>query len=1181
MPKTPSRKNQPPKTHDFLGSGFDLPKLEEKVLDFWKTNHIFEKSLAVRKGKRTFVFYEGPPGANGRPGIHHVLPRVFKDIILRYKTMRGYSVPRKSGWDTHGLPVELAAEKELGLKSKKEIEEYGIAAFNKKCQELVWQYKADWEKLTDRMGFWLDLKDPYITYQSNYIETLWWIVKKIADKGLLTKGHKVVPWCTRCGTALSSHELAQGYKEVTDRSVFMKFKVVAGQKCGGFVADDRTYILSWTTTPWTLPGNVALAVGESIKYALVKHEGETLVVAKDLLQKLFPGLSPVAVVPGKALLGLSYEPLFDVPQLRSDKSYKVYPAGFVTTTDGTGVVHTAVMYGEDDYELGKAIGLPQYHTVTEEGKFKADVAAVAGMYAKSKETEAKIFEHLAANGTFLRTEDYRHEYPHCWRCSTPLLYYARTSWFVSMAKLRKELVKNNKTINWIPEHFKEGRFGEWLREAKDWNFSRERYWGTPFPVWECAKCDHWEAVGSVAELEKKFPEFKHGYWMMRHGQAETNAFGIIDSGQGQYHLTPKGQKEAARSAKGLKKELAKKKTKIDLIISSPILRTRETAAIVAHELGVEKVVFDDRLYEIKLGKLSGCHDHQHHEKFPTYASKYEGAPEDGETLRDLRARMWHFLEDIEKMREAKNILIISHDYPIWMLSEAANGWTEAEAIAAKEKAGDDFIHTGDWRKLSPRRVPRNAQGSIDLHRPFVDAPTWPCAKCKEGTMERVKGVIDVWYDSGAMPFAQWHYPFEHKDLIDKRKMMPADYICEAVDQTRGWFYTLLAVSTVMGYPAPFKNVVCLGHINDKHGQKMSKSKGNVVDPWAVAEKYGMDAVRWYFFTATPPGEPKNFDEQEMVKSFRRFHSILYNSYVFYRTYADQKAVKLGAKNVLDQWILGRLAETSAKVTAELDLYHIREAGLALEELADDLSRWYIRRSRRRLQKPDDQKDFADCSATLGHVLREMTKLVAPFTPFFAEGLFGSLNPSSKSPSVHLTDWPKVQKAKKSDLGKLMAEVRALASAGLAERAKHAIKVRQPLAELRTKNTKSGLKKRKDLLEILKDEVNVKEIVFNSKLGMEIELDTAITPALRAEGTLRELGRAVQELRQKANLHPKDRIALMLVLADDLADTVRQNEEYVKREVGAAAVEYRRSDKFTTEAELKIDDRDAWIGLRKI
>ena len=1051
----------------------NLPQSEEKILEFWKKNKIFEKSLENRKSKRRpFVFYEGPPYANGKPGIHHVLARVYKDIILRYKSMRGYYVPRKAGWDTHGLPVEIAAEKALGLKSKKDIEKFGIERFNEEAKKAVWIYKDEWENLTTRIGYWLDLKNAYITCSSDYIETLWWVLARIWKRGLLYKAHKVVPWCPRCGTALSSHELAQGYKEVEDQSVFVKFKLKKGQKIGNWTAGDNSYILSWTTTPWTLPGNVALAVGKKIQYVSTEKDGDELWYAKNSSLAKELGHTDKEVY-GSYLTGLQYEPLFDISKLRNEKSHRIYEAGFVTTTEGTGVVHTAVMYGEDDYELGKKVGLPQHHTVWEDGRFTKEVKGFAGLKVKNKDTEEKIFEYLGKKNFLLKTEAYRHEYPFCWRCGSVVLYYARTSWFIAMSKLRKNLLKSNGTINWVPEHVKKGRFGEWLKEAKDWNLSRERYWGTPMPVWECKKCGESEVIGGLDELSKRAGGSKNQYLVMRHGESETQLKKIIDSGQKKYHLTTIGKDEVARTAAKFKK------SGIQIIITSGITRTMETAKIAASVLGVKKVIADKRLEEIKLGVLTGCHDKEYHKMFPTYESKFEKGPERGESLRDLRKRLAGFMEDIEKKYKGKKILLVSHDYPIWMLFHAALGWNEKQAIKEKEKRGDDFMMPAEVEKIDWKIVPRDSTGEVDLHRPYADKITFDCKKCLalpdlakrdkkcKGKMSRIKEVADVWFDSGAMPFAQGHWPFAQGQMSNVKsqklpKEYPADFISEAMDQTRGWFYTLLSVATALGYKAPYKNVISLGLINDKFGQKMSKSKGNIVDPWEIIKKYGVDAVRWYFYTATPPGEPKNFDENEIAKAYRKFHLIFWNSIVFYKTYAkqateDKKQVTSG--NILDKWILARLNETIEETTSNLEKYQVREAASVIENFLDDLSRWYIRRSRRRFSvvfkkgaTAKDEKDYLAASRTLGFALLELGKLVAPFTPFFGEIIHSELGKIGGE-SVHLADWPTSSskfKVQSSKLIKEMAEVRRFASIALAKRAEIGIKVRQPLAELRIK-----------------------------------------------------------------------------------------------------------------------------------
>ncbi|HVO28661.1 MAG TPA: class I tRNA ligase family protein [Candidatus Paceibacterota bacterium] len=1201
---------------DFLDGEFDLPRLEEKILKFWDENGIFEKSLEKKSGisdKGEFVFYEGPPYANGKPALHHVLARVVKDVMLRYKTMRGYHVPRRAGWDTHGLPVEMAAEKALGFKTKKDIEQFGVQRFNEEAKKQVWIHKDEWERLTNRIGYWLDLENAYVTYAPEYIETIWWTLAQISRRGLLYKGHKVVPWCTRCGTALSSHELAQGYKEVADKSVYVKFKLKPGQNIGGHLSktDDKIYVLSWTTTPWTLPGNVALVVGPGIKYRAVQRDGEYLIAAVDRLKDLGLESSDVShELTGAQMVGLEYEPLFEVAPLGKPEAYKIYPADFVTTTDGTGVVHTAVMYGEDDYALGKEVGLPQHHTVDEEGKFTKDVPAFKGECVKAKDTEEHIFEHLRQHGNLLRIEEYEHEYPFCWRCGTPILYYARTSWFIGMSRLRKELLKRNETVHWMPEHIKEGRFGEWLREAKDWNLSRERYWGAPLPIWECKACDHVEVVPGLDELSTLAGGSKNKYWVMRHGEAESNLFDIIDSGQRKFlHLTPRGRKQVEASIKKFKKELAKRGEKIDVVISSDITRTKETEEIDMGVLADAKMFFDKRIEEIRLGPtLTGYRDKKYLEAYPTYRARFEERPEGGESLRDLRRRVWGFLADCEKEHEGKNILLVSHEYPIWAMFQAAEGWSEKRAVEEKENRKGDFVKFAEIRELSLRTVPRDDMGAVDLHRPFVDGIFLTCPKCG-GKMKRVPEVADVWYDSGAMPYAQNHFPFGGSAKAAKGvgtpgaalphpPAFPADYIAEGMDQTRGWFYTLLAIATALGYEAPYRNVITFGLMNDKFGNKMSKSKGNVIEPFALIDKYGVDAIRWYFYAGTPFGEPKNFDEDEVGRKLRQVHLIVYHSFAFWKTYARRdmtsaatSAVLKDPKNVLDQWILARLGELASAATKKLDAYQIREAAFDIEAFIDDLSRWYIRRSRKRLQRPESQADHDAASATLGFVLAELTKLMAPFTPFFSEALYAAMGGGKAS--VHLEAWPVMKEigakstrdksagAKSGERGLIegMRAVRELAAAGLAKRAEAKIKVRQPLATLMIKD--ATLKLSKDLLAILADEVNVKKAVFDAKIAGDVGLDTVITPELREEGLLRDVVRMVQELRQAARLEPKDRIALAIDLPAGIREAVSRHETELKNDVGAEAVEYRRSEKFDAESAAKLDGGDVWIGLRKL
>ncbi|MFH0712432.1 MAG: class I tRNA ligase family protein [Candidatus Jorgensenbacteria bacterium] len=1145
---------------------FSLPEVEEKVLKFWTENKVFEKSLNNRKNKKKFVFFEGPPTANGRPGLHHVLVRSFKDIILRYKTMTGFFTPRRGGWDTHGLPVEIEVEKELGLKSKQGIEKYGIAEFNRKCRESVWRYKDEWEKLTRRIGFWLDMDNAYVTYEPKYIETLWWIISEIWKKKLLYKGYKVVPWCTRCGTGLSSHELALGYKEVEENSVYLKFRSKSGKL-------KNAYILSWTTTPWTLPGNVALAVNAKVKYVLAEKNGEKLILAKERISALGESPEVLKEFSGKELLGLEYEPLFKVSALKSRTSYKVYAADFVTIEEGTGVVHTAVMYGPDDYDLGIKVGLPQYHTVDEKGFFLKNVPVVGGMYVKDKKTEEKIIDYLKTKKYLLKTELYKHDYPFCWRCSTPLLYYARDSWFVAMSKLRAKLIASNNKINWIPENIKQGRFGEWLREAKDWAFSRERYWATPLPVWICDKCGAAEVVGGVEELEKHLGKSTNKYILVRHAEAKNNVEGIVSCWpeKKKYPLTTIGKDQAFQLGQEMKKR------KVDLIFASDVQRAKETAEIISKETGL-KVVYDPRLRELNIGDFNGKRHEEYSRYFSDPRERFSRPVPNGESLYEVKKRVFDFIKSVEKKYKNKTIIVVGHGDPLWMMQSVMAGLSDGD-MTGEDGLKNLYPEKGKAYPAHFRNISRNEIGELDLHRPYIDGIHFPCPKprCK-GKMARVKEVVDGWFDSGAMPFAQNYYPF------DKKLEFPADFIVEGVDQTRGWFYTLLATAVLLGKGAPYKNVISLGLILDKNGQKMSKSKGNVVNPWEMVQKFGADAIRWYFYTINPPGEFKRFDEKDIIKGARQFISLLYNSFAFLNTYdtgthrIPQFTAKTANSNVLDRWIVARLHQTIDSTTKDLNRYEVGGAARGIESFVNDLSRWYIRRSRRRFQKPESRKDYEMALSTLNYVLLETSKLIAPFTPFFAEALYKSLVINHSS-SVHLEDWPTANK-KLIDKRLLseMEAIRLVASLALAKRAELGIKVRQPLPGLKIKNQEL---KDKELLEILKDEVNVKKITIDKKLKENIELDIKITHELKEEGWLRELVRLTQGLRQDAGLEPKDVIVFVAELPKELQFVLEKNEAFFKKEVNAKGIEYRRSDKFEAELETKLGEWPVWLALRRL
>lgn len=1079
-------------------------EFEREILKFWKENKIFEKSVAQRKlkpldfarGKKDFVFFEGPPTANGKPGVHHVEGRAFKDIILRYKTMQGFNVPRVAGWDTHGLPVEVEVEKELGLKSKKDIVSYGIAEFNKKCKESVWKYKELWENLTEKMGFWIDMENAYVTYENSYIEKLWGIIKEFAKKKLLYEDYKVLPWCARCGTALSSHEVAQGYQGVTEKSVYVKFKVKG---------EENTYLLAWTTTPWTLPGNVALAAGKDIKYVKIipENSNETYILAKDLLVKVFPEFNngKLSFMGEKEIFGLEYEPLFDIPSLKNENSHKVYATDFVNTEDGTGIVHIAVMYGEDDYKLGEKVGLPKYHTVDEEGKFTKDLEkfSLAGMFVKANGTADKIIDYLKSQNLLISTKDYFHEYPHCWRCKTHLLYYARKAWWVDVNKVRKNLLKNNDTINWYPEYLKNGRFGEWLKEEKNWAFSRERFWGTPLPVWRCVACEKWEAIGSIEELEKK-SRLKNNFIFMRHGEADHVVMGIPgpteDTQQFTSHLTENGKEEVKKTTETLKKKIEK----LDLIIHSTLIRTKETAEIVAVQF--KGVQFEER------GDIKDIN-------------------KENESREDVKKRMLNAVYEIDKKFEGKNVLIVSHADPMWILGGMKK----------------DYPATGQFYDINLSALPLDQNGNLDLHKPYIDEVSLGCS-CG-GIMKRVSEVVDVWFDSGAMPFASLAPGY------------PADYIVEAIDQTRGWFYNLLAVATLLGKKAPYKNVISLGHLLDAKGKKMSKSLGNIVDPFELMEKYGADSVRWYFFTINQPWDSKLFKEEDVKDAQRRFFMILENVVKFLKMYDGQRAtgkMQKIPKLIINQWIISRLAQLINDTTSKLDSYDIVGAARDIEYfVTEDLSRWYIRRIRDVMKNDSEEK--TETELVLRHILLEISKTLSPFTPFVSEKIYKELG--GEKESVHLEDFPEVQKKFDEKLLEDMIEIRKMVSLVLEARAKAGIKVRQPLAELRVRGQGDRVKA---LIGLIKNEVNVKEIVFDSALEDEIRLDTNITPELKEEGMLRDLIREIQSARKEAKLTPKDKMSATILAPTEIAVVAKKFSEEIKRETNLKDLSVQESEK---------------------
>lgn len=1172
---------------------------EKEILKFWKENKIFDKSLAKDSPPGEFVFYDGPPFATGLPHYGSLLSSIAKDVFCRYKTMRGFHVRRRWGWDCHGLPIENMIEKRLGLKSKKDIEAMGVEKFNETCRSAVLETAEAWKEYIERVGRWVEFDNAYMTMDNSFMESVWWALKQMWDKELIYEGRKVLMYCPRCETPLAKAEVTMdnSYKTITEEAVSVKFKVKPGQKIGDWITDDNTYILAWTTTPWTLPGNTALAVNKDIDYVLaenIKVKPWCIIMAKNkLFEADYVGeYKNYKEFKGKEIVGLEYESLYEIPAVKNSgkKSHYVVSADFVTTEDGTGIVHIAPMHGEDDYNVGVQHNLPTIPLLDSSGHFNKEAPEfIQGFYLKKGEKYIK--ENLEKRGLIFAKQTHTHSYPHCHRCETPLYYSALSSWFINIQKIKNRLVQLNEKINWQPEHLKHGRFLNIVKDAPDWNISRNRYWASPLPIWKCQKCQKTELVGSVEELKKHTKKSGNKYFVMRHGEAKNNIDGINSNhleDSDDYPLTEKGKGQVIESAKKLANDMADEK--IDLIFYSEFDRTKETAFLVADEIGVDKknLISDKRLFEENCGTFEGKTLSSYYDFFASLEERFSKKPEGGETLNEVKRRTGKFLYEIEGKYKNKNILIVSHGGAIWMLFAAALGLNEKEAIDLLGERRSDlldlntrnsFIDNAQIKNLDFVPLPHNRDFILDLHRPYIDEIDIVCDDCG-GDMKRTPEVLDGWFESSAMPFAEYHYPFENKEQFEKR--FPGDFVAEYIAQTRTWFYYTHAIAGILFGDISFKNVISTGNILAEDGTKMSKSKGNYTDPMLNMDKFGADALRYYLM-ASPvmQAEDVKFSDNEIKEIHGKIINIIWNTFKFYDLYKkeyDGKTEAQDSDNVLDVWILAKLNALILEVTKNLEKYDTVKASRPIKDFASDFSTWYVRRSRERIKSAEPQPTTVDkqfALATMREVLNELSKLIAPVMPFMAEAIYKGVGAGAKE-SVHLEEWTDASLKIKSKISNLksqeqllgeklieeMEEVRKIVSLGLEARAKSGIKVRQPLASLKIKSLPadeagqtSNLKSQEQLLKLIKDELNVKEVIFDDKISGEVELDTAITPELKEEGELRELIRGLQDLRKKSGLNPSDKIVLLVQAETRALEFMEKFAEEIKKSAGLEKLEF--------------------------
>ena len=1148
------------------------PKTEEKILGYWQREQIFEKLRKKIKGQKPWSFLDGPITANNPMGVHHAWGRTYKDLFQRYRAMRGFDERFQNGFDAQGLWVEVEVEKELGFKSKKDIEKYGIAEFVEKCKERVRKYSEIQTNQSIRLGQWMDWKNSYYTMSNENNIAIWHFLKKCREKGLLYKGLDVVPWCWRCGTAISQHEiLTEDYKEVAHDSVYIEYPI-----------DEKrnAYLLVWTTTPWTLPGNAAVAIDPDKIYVEATGEVKDNIyyLVKSAAEKL--NLKIVRIFKGKELIGLIYKSPFDnLPAVRKTLSgftHKVVATDSrilpVSETEGTGLIHIAPGQGVEDYRLGKKLKIPAINLIDDMATYLKGLGRFSGKNAK--EHPEIIIDYLKTSGFLFGAPKYTHRYPVCWRCKTELVWKIADEWYISMDKLRKPLIEVAKKIKWIPSFGLEREI-DWLKNMSDWLISKKRYWGLALPIFEC-RCGHFEVIGSLSDFDKLSAKKLNNYIFLRHGESENNRQKIVSSypEKKNYPLTIEGAKEIEKLIPWLANH------KIDLIFSSDILRAKETAQIIAGALG-KIVTYDKRIRENDFGVYNGRTHKEWHSLFGRQMDQHVIKPSGGENLKDVQKRMMDFLLSIDEKYDGKTILIVSHANPIVAAATAYQGYGNGEAF---EKFNIDGV-TGAVIEMAGHNWSYNNEGDLDLHRPYVDKIKIKCPKCGKKT-SRILDVGNPWLDAGIVPYSTMGY-FENKKFW--RKWFPAELVCESFPgQFKNWFYSLIVMSTVLEKTPPMRTVFCYASVRDEKGEEMHKSKGNAIWFDEAAERMGVDVMRWLYVKQNPADNLK-FGYGAGKESERKLMN-LWNSFMFFKTYTTTQRSDLknprGRTSILDKWILSRLNNLIEKVTKNLDKYNPASGARAIEEFfIDDLSLWYIRRSRGRFQKPKSEREKEEAAETLYLILHNLVKVIAPFLPFLSEEIYLFLKNTGMPKSVHLCDWPQSnRKFIDLKLEKQMDLIREISAKGLALRAEAGIKVRQPLAKLQItnyklqKNPKSQIPKA--LLDLIREEVNVKEIVFGDKF----ELDTKITSELKEEGIVRDLARQIQEMRKDAGLTPKDFIKIYFKIdIADLKNIILKRQKNLIFDTGAKTIEFLGAikDGVLIDRHFEVENKPIWIGVEKM